>query len=63
MTITREAGFVQILVQDVVIFGIEVSDVRDAGLSRKRSGIAGPGSFFSDPSKRTLTRIQGKYSQ
>ena len=55
-----EKGFAQILVRDVIIFGIEVSDVRDAGLSRKRSGIAGSGSFFSDPSKRTLTRIQGK---
>ena len=28
------------LVRDVVIFGIEVTDVRDAGSSRKRSGIA-----------------------
>ena len=60
MIITREAGFAQILVQDVVIFGIEVTDVRDARLSRKRSGIAGSGSFFSDPRKRTLTRKQGK---
>ena len=49
MIITREARFAQILVQDVVIFGIEVTDVRDAGLSRKRSGVAGSGSFFSDP--------------
>ena len=64
MTVTREARFAKILEPEAdlgkeTVFGVEMTEVRDAGLSWKRSGNAGSGTPLpdSDLSPRFICQV------